>query len=79
MLICEFAHLTQMESRVEEIREAVGRYPYYEFVPLKLEDCFDPDWWASVTGSSSGADLQATLEAEGMPFHSSRIHSLITH
>lgn len=49
----------QIRDTTEEIREAVSRYPMFEFVPLRLEDAFDPAWWARITGSATlPADLR---------------------
>ncbi|TFK99571.1 hypothetical protein BDV98DRAFT_594881 [Pterulicium gracile] len=48
-----------IRDTTEEIREAVSRYPMFEFVPLRLEDAFDPAWWARITGSATlPADLR---------------------
>ncbi|KAF9485204.1 hypothetical protein BDN70DRAFT_871601 [Pholiota conissans] len=37
-------------DRTEEIRAVVESYPGspFEFVPLRLEDAFDPDWWSAI-------------------------------
>ncbi|KAJ3506638.1 hypothetical protein NLJ89_g6759 [Agrocybe chaxingu] len=38
------------KDRTEEIREIVQSYPGqpFEFVVLRLENCFDPEWWSKV-------------------------------
>ncbi|KAI0322596.1 hypothetical protein OF83DRAFT_1161136 [Amylostereum chailletii] len=42
-----------LRDRTEEVRSVVSRYEGFEFVPLRLQDAFDPAWWKSVSGSTS--------------------------
>ncbi|KAF7970622.1 hypothetical protein HWV62_5039 [Athelia sp. TMB] len=43
-------------DRTEEMREVVGRYPAFAFCSLRIEDAFDPAWWARVGGRSPTAE-----------------------
>ena len=54
----------KMKDRTDEVREAVKRYEGVEFVPLRLEDAFDPEWWARI-GQPSAADISVDLSTEG--------------
>lgn len=64
-LLIEF----QQKDKTEEIRSIVESYPGspFEFIPLRLEDAFDPAWWARVgrgnlSGSARSLGLDMTNE-----------------
>ena len=38
------------------MRAVVARYPAFAFCPLRIEDAFDPAWWARVGGRSPAAE-----------------------
>lgn len=38
----------QMPDRIARIQQEVERCPGIEFLPLRLEDAFDPSWWERV-------------------------------
>ena len=55
----------QIKDSTEEIRALVAKYDALEFIPLRLEDAFDPTWWSKVGGIPSEKDLTVSLAAEG--------------
>lgn len=46
-----------MRDSTADIRAIVESYNVFEFVPLKLEDAFDPSWWDRVGGVPLEFDL----------------------
>ncbi len=46
-----------MRDSTADIRAIVESYNVFEFVPLKLEDAFDPSWWNRVGGVPLESDL----------------------
>jgi cytoplasmic tRNA 2-thiolation protein 2 len=54
-----------MNDRTEDARKLLEKYPGFEFVPLKLEDAFDPNWWKSVNGASTEA-IEANFNDGGI-------------
>lgn len=46
--------------------EIVSSHPHFKFVPVRIEDAFDPMWWKSVSGSDPGTDLYALLSDDGL-------------
>ncbi|KAG9224669.1 hypothetical protein CCMSSC00406_0002180 [Pleurotus cornucopiae] len=46
-----------MRDSTADIRAIVESYNVFEFVPLKLEDAFDPSWWDRVGGVPLQSDL----------------------
>jgi len=40
-----------MRDKTDDVRMAVTRYEGIEFIPLRIQDAFDPQWWARITGS----------------------------
>ncbi|KAF4571504.1 hypothetical protein EYR36_008843 [Pleurotus pulmonarius] len=46
-----------MRDSTADIRAIVESYNVFEFVPLKLEDAFDPSWWDRVGGVPLESDL----------------------
>ncbi|KJA22920.1 hypothetical protein HYPSUDRAFT_40406 [Hypholoma sublateritium FD-334 SS-4] len=51
-------------DRTDEIKAVVGSYPGtpFEFIPLRLEDAFNPLWWKQVTGDLSTSALSLGLD-----------------
>lgn len=37
----------------EQIREAVARYEGFEFIPVRMQDAFNRDWWERVSGRAA--------------------------
>jgi hypothetical protein len=63
------AHAQQVEEQIDEVEEIVRSRPHFEFQAVRIEDAFDPTWWAKVSGSSSSdLELHALLFDDGMPF-----------
>ncbi|KAF8149897.1 hypothetical protein B0H34DRAFT_757084 [Crassisporium funariophilum] len=50
------------EDRTEEIHAIVKNYPAFDFIGLRLEDAFDPEWWNRV----GGGDLISSAQSLGM-------------
>lgn len=60
----------QQKDKTEEIRSLVESYAGspFEFLPLRLEDAFDPEWWVRVSGgrlSDSARSLGLDITNEG--------------
>ncbi|KAI0041922.1 hypothetical protein FA95DRAFT_1610631 [Auriscalpium vulgare] len=54
-----------MKDRIEDVRAAVGRYDGVEFVPVRIQDAFDPTWWEKVSGKPApplGLDIDLSDE-----------------
>lgn len=65
-----FVDQFQQKDRTEEIRSIVENYAGspFDFIPLRLEDAFDPEWWVRVgTGglSESARSLGLDMTDEG--------------
>lgn len=62
----------QMRDRTAEIEAAVGRYEGFEFIPLRIQDAFDPCWWETASGGSSKSPppWAVDLSNEGCPIFS---------
>jgi cytoplasmic tRNA 2-thiolation protein 2 len=56
-----------MNDRTAQIREAVARYEGCEFIPVRLQDAFDRNWWERVSGraASSLAEIPVDLGDKG--------------
>jgi cytoplasmic tRNA 2-thiolation protein 2 len=56
-----------MRDRTDEVRKIVETYEGFEFVSLRIEDAFDPRWWAKVSGRNKEReqDLGVDLSDEG--------------
>lgn len=62
--------LIQQKHRTEEIRSIVESYAGspFEFISLRLEDAFDPEWWIRVgegSLSESARSLGLDITDEG--------------
>ena len=55
----------QLKDSTEEIHALVAKYDALEFIPLRLEDAFDPTWWSKMRGIPLEKDLTISLAAEG--------------
>ena len=62
-MLCE---MLQEKDRTDEIKAIVESYPGtpFEFIPLRLEDAFDPLWWKQVGGDLSTSALSLGLEIQ---------------
>jgi len=51
----------------EEIRATIAKHPAspFEFIPLRLEDSFDPTWWKGLGREISADDLRLNMTDEG--------------
>ncbi|KZV68309.1 hypothetical protein PENSPDRAFT_754241 [Peniophora sp. CONT] len=56
----------KMRDRTQDMRDAVAAYDGVDFVPLRIQDAFDPDWWARVTGNHAD-DALVDLSDEELP------------
>jgi len=54
-----------MRDRTEDVRLIVDQYDGFQFIPLRLEDAFDPSWWAKVGGNPGNMDLGVDVTNEG--------------
>lgn len=52
-------------DRTEDIRRAVERYGNVEFIPLRIEDAFDRDWWIRHDGDARFSDIALDMTNEG--------------
>ena len=60
----------QQKDRIEKIRSIVESYAGspFEFIPLRLEDAFDPKWWVRIGRenlSESARSLGLDMTDEG--------------
>ena len=54
-----------MKDRTDDIRRTVASCPGVEFLPLRLEDAFDPLWWKMNGFPSDLYPLKVTLGNDG--------------
>ncbi|KAG8727968.1 hypothetical protein FRC12_022125, partial [Ceratobasidium sp. 428] len=54
-------------DRTDDARRLVEQYPYFEFIPLRIEQSFDPEWASSVGFSLNDTALGADLRSEDLP------------
>ena len=52
-------------DRTEDIRKVVEQYENAEFIPLRLEDAFDHDWWTRHGGNTKISDIALDMSNEG--------------
>lgn len=52
-------------DRTEDIRKVIEQYENVEFVPLRLEDAFDHDWWTRHGGNTRVSDIALDMSNEG--------------
>jgi len=45
----------------------VTKYQHYDFIPLRIENAFDAQWWASVSvdDERTTSEMSASLASEG--------------
>lgn len=69
---CAFLNVIKEKDRTDEIKAVVESYPGtpFEFIPLRLEDAFDPLWWKQVAGdlSTSALSLGLDMRNEGKSY-----------
>ncbi|KAL0954500.1 hypothetical protein HGRIS_003467 [Hohenbuehelia grisea] len=53
-----------MRDRTEEIRQVVNKYDAFKFVPLRIEDAFDPDWWSKFGYRPLASELELGLSCD---------------
>ncbi|KAH9935255.1 hypothetical protein B0H21DRAFT_759246 [Amylocystis lapponica] len=53
-----------MEDRRAEVEDAVRRYDGLDFVSLRIQDAFDPEWWTRTGGRPGFSVLNADLTSE---------------
>ncbi|KAG9105002.1 hypothetical protein FRC06_002923 [Ceratobasidium sp. 370] len=54
-------------DRTEDARHLVEQYPHFEFIPLRIEQSFDPEWASSVGFSIRDSPLGVDLHSEDLP------------
>ncbi|KAF8349145.1 hypothetical protein F5887DRAFT_1243197 [Amanita rubescens] len=65
------------KDRTEDIRKVVEQYENAEFIPLRLEDAFDHDWWTRHGENTQFSDIALDMSNEDLPLTSrSSIQSL---
>ncbi|KAK7050951.1 Cytoplasmic tRNA 2-thiolation protein 2 [Paramarasmius palmivorus] len=58
-----------MKDCTEEIRQVVDQFGSFEFIPLRLENAFDKDWWKVVNGNTvEDLAIDSTNEVSGALF-----------
>ncbi|OCH83976.1 hypothetical protein OBBRIDRAFT_840060 [Obba rivulosa] len=50
------------KDKISEVAEAVAQYEGVEFVPLRVQDAFDPLWWRCIYGEDAVSQLRINLE-----------------
>lgn len=55
-----------MKDNTAEIAELIARHDGIEFIPVRIQDAFDHDWWERVGGISGSFGLDIQLTDEGM-------------
>ncbi|KAF7799784.1 hypothetical protein EIP86_011026 [Pleurotus ostreatoroseus] len=58
----------EMKDRTDDIRRTVASCPGVEFLPLRLEDAFDPLWWKMNGFPSDLYPLKVTLGNDALPY-----------
>ena len=62
-------HLHQTSDRTARMCEAITRYDGCEFIPVRMQDVFDRNWWERVSGGAasnpSPTELPVDLHGEG--------------
>lgn len=53
-----------MTDRTPDITDACKRYENLDFLVYRLEDAFDPCWWAKVSGSCSHEVLSSGIRLD---------------
>ncbi|EMD33514.1 hypothetical protein CERSUDRAFT_160477 [Gelatoporia subvermispora B] len=56
--------LPRRKDKTAEIAEVVSHYEDVEFVPLRVQDAFDPSWWRRIYGDQALPQLRVSLENE---------------
>ncbi|CAE6515985.1 unnamed protein product [Rhizoctonia solani] len=54
-------------NRTEDARRLVARYPRFEFIPLRIENAFDPSWAESVGLPLRHGPVGVNLDSEDIP------------
>lgn len=55
-----------MRDRTDDVRQALTCHSAFQVIMLRLEDAFDPEWWAKHGGMQLRDALQVDLGDEGM-------------
>lgn len=53
-----------MQEKTSDVHAIVNLYGGLEFIPLRIQDAFDPSWWKSMGRDS--VSLGVDMTAEGM-------------
>lgn len=56
-----------LEDRTAEIAEHVSRHDGVEFVPLRIQDAFDHDWWRRVHATPFSCSLAVDMSSDELP------------
>ncbi|KAI0326630.1 hypothetical protein GY45DRAFT_1258698 [Cubamyces sp. BRFM 1775] len=55
-----------MKDRTEEITQHLKRYDDLDFVPLRIQNAFDPSWWENIGGKPLSSTIGAPLADEAL-------------
>ncbi|PFH53008.1 hypothetical protein AMATHDRAFT_84234 [Amanita thiersii Skay4041] len=59
-------------DRLEDVRQVVNQYQNVEFIPLRIEDAFNEDWWTQNGGRLGDSTLRVELSNEDLPLSAER-------
>ncbi|KAF8627005.1 hypothetical protein AX15_004589 [Amanita polypyramis BW_CC] len=57
-------------ERTREVTKVIEQYENVEFIPLRIEDAFDHDWWIRDDGNAEYLDLSLDMSDEDLPLTS---------
>lgn len=55
-----------MKDNTASICHALARYEGLEFIPLRAQDAFDPDWWGKTNQGLDFSHIGVDLTSEGI-------------
>jgi hypothetical protein len=72
--------LQNARDKTEDIRKVVEQYDNIEFIPLRIEDAFDRDWWIQHGGDTGFSDIALDITNEGKVYAPSEVsNSILIH
>lgn len=63
---------------MSDIARHVAQYVELEFVPLRIQDAFDPEWWREVHTSLAESNFSVDMTSEGELFPQTCSSSYVT-
>ena len=55
-----------MKDNTEHIRRIISQYDGVEFIPLRVQDAFDPNWWNKRDRELDLSSIGVNLTSEGI-------------